>query len=1043
MEEIRWISLKNEGGFVARIRVKGGKDSYNQGKDIRKGESKSVDLADAVGIINDGDEVWLEAFVVAGKNNKAKERFIYRKESNNVACYTISGTTLSNKMSLKKMDEKFPVTAPDPINAYRLSNKGNFVTRIRVHVKHADLSIESYNHNKDICLKDDRSLNLANAGIVREGDLVYLEAYVAGGKNKSAKESFVYKANANRKANYSINGTTLDNRLIFDGFESTESSSGMVGDIRWLTLKNNGGFVARIRIHAIHADGTSNSYNVKKDITLGFSRKLDLSDTNGVVREGDTVWLEVYVKWGKNRKASERFVYKKDSKFNASYSIKGGTLDSKLSFDGTSIEYIEENTEVRYISLKNKGAFVSRIRIKGVHPNGSSYSYNLNKDICVYQEKTLDLSNTDGVVKDGDSVQLEAYVSCGNNNKASEKFIYRESSASVASYVIKGTTWNNSLYLASFNCYANYFESQQTYSLYNQSPKKACTNYSNDVQGICHDDEAWYISHGAGTDSFNRNHGTIHKVFLNQSLSKDVSASEVQQANCTIYNHGILESHRFYKYYDNLNRVVGVKVGDIHIGDIDYFNGYIFAPIYQNGTDGSADAQILIFSTETFDLVWKEILYKKENVPFQGLAWCAVNPNDGCLYTSDGRINNEFSGRNSPLMAFKINFENLQNQKGPVFTNVTPNGIPLQMPDGSPFLLKAGMQGGCFDPYDNIYLVSGFEDHKANDGIVAFKLKRNVESVVSEYIRTRAYFIWKEKQCPNQCEADCKKDWLEAQWQIQDAMNSGMLRFEEPAKYAEAYLRKNKDNVLESAIDFSFDGSSTVHPEEPEGITYWDLRKSSNKDAAEYSKSTLHALKLINSGLSDDYSLYNYNITNLDTEEIVIDYNPNTLSVKHNPVSNRWTVVSDGYVPVKDFSSSFFAEKGLFVLKQFSQLVIVGDTNSVNNPMELSLALLRNPVTSTFRHNSDDFTFDYDEINVLGINLGTTECENDQSIQQNSDDCVFWKVNMTKKSQGDSFAPAFYSERDAWTVCDMGKNYTRFCILSDNSEKQKLVWFEK
>lgn len=254
MEEIRWISLKNEGSFVVHIRVKGGKESYNINKDIRVYESRTVDIADAVGKISEGDEVWLEAVVIGGKNNKAKERFIYRKESNNIACYTIKGQLWTNKMSLTKMDEKFPVTAPDPINAYRLSNKGNFVTRIRVHVKHADLSVESYNHNKDICLKDDRSLNLANAGVVREGDLVYLEAYVAGGKNKSAKESFVYKANANRKANYSINGTTLDNRLIFDGFESTESSSGMVGDIRWLTLKNNGGFVARIRIHAIHAD---------------------------------------------------------------------------------------------------------------------------------------------------------------------------------------------------------------------------------------------------------------------------------------------------------------------------------------------------------------------------------------------------------------------------------------------------------------------------------------------------------------------------------------------------------------------------------------------------------------------------------------------------------------------------------------------------------------------------------------------------------------------------------------------------------------------
>lgn len=1049
-EPIKEISLKNDGGFTVGIRINGGSNSYNTDT-FPIGKEKTVDLADVGGRIKDGDEVWLEAVVKLGTNATAKEHFIYKKESNKRASYSISGTTLNNSLTYNKLDDIFPPTAPEPINAICLYNSGAFVAQINVHIKHSDGTKSCYNQNEDICVLKNKTLDLTKTD-AKDGDLVLLEAEVKLGKNKTAAESFIFKADAKKTANYSINGTTLDNRLIYDGIESTApTTAGEIKDIRWLTLENKGGFVACIRVHAEHPNGTSNSYNIKKNITLGFDRKLDLSDTDGVVKEGDIVWLEVVVKLGKNNKASERFIYKNDSKYNASYTIKGTTLHNSLNFNGTSIEYIKEDAEVRYIALKNKGAFVTRIRIKGVHADGSSYSYNLDKDITVLYEKTIDLSETNGIVRDGDYVQLEAVVVWGNNKKAEDKFIYKSTSNTIARYTIYGTTLSNTLNLTYFDVYANYFECCQTYSKNYTSPNNVKTNFSNDIQGICHDNEAWYISHGAGKDLFDRNHGTIHKIFINQSLSKDVSAKEGPAETCTVYNHGILENRRISKYYNDKNDIVGVKVGDIHMGDIDCFNGYIFVPVYQSGTDGSADAQILIFSTKNLDFIWSEILYKKTNTPFHGLAWCAINPNDGCLYTSDSRIRNEFDGSNSPLMAFKINFENLKDRKGPVFTNVTPNGIPLKMPDGSTFLLKAGMQGGCFDPYDNIYLVSGFEEHKANDGVVAFKLNRVLDSVKEKYIQTRAYFIWKEKNCPMQSEADRQKDWNEAKWQIEGAINSGLLRFEETPKYAEAYLRQNKKGILVSAIDYSFDGESpNIYPEEPEGITYWDTRSLDKENKYNYCKSTLHVLKLTNNGskllVKDTYSLVNYNITNIDTRNITIKYNPHSLEVKKNPLTNRWTIVSNGTIPVKDFKTETIANEALSVLKQFYELEIIGDTNSTSNTIELGQALLKSPIQSSTSQNFASFIFEYDDLDIFGIDLESTEPENNEIITQNSDTYkIFWQIKFTNSAKRHIFTLGFYNEREAWKFYDMAKNYKKICSfinVNDDTDNLALRWFE-
>ena len=98
LEPIRYISLKNNGGFAVSIRVKGGSASFESGS-FPVGQERTLDLAGAGGKINDGDTVYLEAVVKLGKNNTASERFIYRKTSNKKARYSIKGAPLSNSLS--------------------------------------------------------------------------------------------------------------------------------------------------------------------------------------------------------------------------------------------------------------------------------------------------------------------------------------------------------------------------------------------------------------------------------------------------------------------------------------------------------------------------------------------------------------------------------------------------------------------------------------------------------------------------------------------------------------------------------------------------------------------------------------------------------------------------------------------------------------------------------------------------------------------------------------------------------------------------------
>jgi len=103
MQKIGKMSLKNSGGFVARIQFSylddsGEKKLTSQTGDITLGFSKTVDPGD-LGVPN-GAMLYMYVFVVWGTDNEAKRAFVYEKGNVSTASYVITGTTLNNDLGL-------------------------------------------------------------------------------------------------------------------------------------------------------------------------------------------------------------------------------------------------------------------------------------------------------------------------------------------------------------------------------------------------------------------------------------------------------------------------------------------------------------------------------------------------------------------------------------------------------------------------------------------------------------------------------------------------------------------------------------------------------------------------------------------------------------------------------------------------------------------------------------------------------------------------------------------------------------------------------
>ncbi|MFA5658169.1 MAG: hypothetical protein WC900_02675 [Oscillospiraceae bacterium] len=108
--------------------------------------------------------------------------------------------------------------------------------------------------------------------------------------------------------------------------------------IRYLKLKNAGAFVVHMVIIWDGDDGNGNeSHGTYEpsgyhDICAAAERTIDLND-NTKIPNGATVKLKADVVWGKDKTASEEYIYDNSCGGIAEYKISGTTLNNKLKLE--------------------------------------------------------------------------------------------------------------------------------------------------------------------------------------------------------------------------------------------------------------------------------------------------------------------------------------------------------------------------------------------------------------------------------------------------------------------------------------------------------------------------------------------------------------------------------------------------------------------------------------------------------------------------------------------------------------------------------------
>ncbi len=208
-----------------------------------------------------------------------------------------------------------------------------------------------------------------------------------------------------------------------------------------------------------------------------------------------------------------------------------------------------------------------------------------------------------------------------------------------------------------------------THNYLGNYPKDRENGWSEELQGVCSDGQNWYFAQK----------NKLWKFPLSHDLNKEITRADPER--------GILMTQ--------LDGYLAMKGAYNHMGDLDYYNGFVFVPV--EPANNLFRARVAMYRADTLELV----SYNYLNSP-KG-PWCAIDSRSGLLLSS----------------AFN-NVESLQ-----VYAPEIVNGLYLTMPfshhlplydeKGQPLQLQR-LQGGAFSQRTGLlYLVS---DTDENGGIM-------------------------------------------------------------------------------------------------------------------------------------------------------------------------------------------------------------------------------------------------------------------------------------------------------------------------------------
>ena len=333
-------------------------------------------------------------------------------------------------------------------------------------------------------------------------------------------------------------------------------------------------------------------------------------------------------------------------------------------------------------------------------------------------------------------------------------------------------------------------------------PDEKKTGWAGNVQGLCHDEKNWYISQS----------GELWKIPVSHDLEKKIDKNPP------------------LGYLHKNNSETGLKktLYD-HYGDIDYSNGYLFIPI--TSSDNDVKPAIAVFNANTLTYVCRQVIKRNDGKQYyKSLPWCAVH--NGKLYTSDRHCGLNEEEDSSPIEVYNIDFNAIKEKKNKFLKY--DSSFPLW---NNPKSQKSFMQGGCFDDSGRLHVNSGMCPSNTSEGFSSAFLIKNFSNTndgiqvfsLSRYVSIFAITILKRKYGDN--------------IPYEQLLSHSTTLATEVAR---SCMDDNKNNRFR----YEFHPNSPKY-EEPEGITFWDLRGMTN--IPEKIRNTVfHALMLDNEANNND-----------------------------------------------------------------------------------------------------------------------------------------------------------------------------------------------
>lgn len=219
--KVNKLTLKNAMGAVCWLKCRYKMAENGETKDVGDsgsypvGQSRTLDLTS----LNIPENAWVTVYagVSAGKANTGEVWFIYSKDYNATANFTITGTTLNNKISYGGISDMY---GEEFVNSIKLNNQSGTVCALNCFYK---------------INKEDEPTRIGGTGYINVGqsttldldtleipNLAWITAYVdvSAGKDGYSNVWFKFQKGNKKQASYTISGVINFTDVVFDKVEN-------------------------------------------------------------------------------------------------------------------------------------------------------------------------------------------------------------------------------------------------------------------------------------------------------------------------------------------------------------------------------------------------------------------------------------------------------------------------------------------------------------------------------------------------------------------------------------------------------------------------------------------------------------------------------------------------------------------------------------------------------------------------------------------------------------------------------------------------------